>query len=213
MKTVRDIDAENAALLDMLNLPVGARVLEIGTGTGLFARAAALRGLNVTAVDVSNVMIDSARKKAKAEGISAPQDPHDGYCMTGTIDFQQKGFLSFDDTPNSFDAVVSSLALHHLPDVWKAEAVARIARALKPGGLFLLVDVVFDCEGGQLDEYLTRTIPESMNSEMKQKLYEHVKLEFSTFCWIMQAILERAGLQVQKSEKFGMFGHLYMSAK
>ena len=213
MKTVRDIDGENLDLLDRLRLPVGARILEIGTGTGLFARAAAKRGLNVVAVDVSDAMIDAARRKAQEEGISTPQDPHDGYCMTGTIDFRQEGFLSFDDTPESFDAVVSSLALHHLPDVWKAEAVVRIARALKPGGLFLLVDVVFDCKGGELDDYLAQTIPEEMNSLMKQKLYDHVKLEFSCFHWIMKGILEQAGLEIQEFEKFGMFGHLYKCVK
>ena len=41
-----------------------------------------------------------------------------------------------------FDLVVSALAVHHLPAAGKADLFARIASALRPGGTFVLGDVV-----------------------------------------------------------------------
>jgi ubiquinone/menaquinone biosynthesis C-methylase UbiE len=43
---------------------------------------------------------------------------------------------------NSFDVVVSTLAFHHLPLPTKEAAVCEIARVLRPGGAFFLVDLV-----------------------------------------------------------------------
>ena len=51
--------------------------------------------------------------------------------------------LSFAYQPNSYDLIVSEFTLHHLPDFWKAVALARIFAALKPGANFYLRDIVF----------------------------------------------------------------------
>ena len=51
MGAFRDIDGENRETLDLLAVAPGAAVLEIGCGTGRFARAAAAAGMVVTAVD------------------------------------------------------------------------------------------------------------------------------------------------------------------
>jgi tRNA (cmo5U34)-methyltransferase len=48
-----------------------------------------------------------------------------------------------DPLPNDhFDLIVSALALHHLPASEKALLFARIASSLRPGGVFVLGDVV-----------------------------------------------------------------------
>ena len=44
--------------------------------------------------------------------------------------------------PGPFDLVVSALAVHHLEGVQKAALFARVAEALRPGGRFVLADVV-----------------------------------------------------------------------
>src|ERR671934_161255 len=56
---------------------------------------------------------------------------------------QSAGLLSFSYRPESYDLIVSEFTLHHLPDFWKAVAMARIFVALKPGAIFYLRDIVY----------------------------------------------------------------------
>lgn len=203
MRTVRNVASENNRLLDLLRqngaLHRQARLLEIGTGTGAFARSAPPFCQEVLAVDVSKVMLEYAKKKSAEFKIT-------------NIRYENAGFLSFDNS-EPFDAVVSSLALHHINDVWKAEAVKRIYNSLRPNGIFLLVDVLFDCEGGELDHYLQNNIPADMNEVMKKDLYEHVATESSTLRWIMDGIIEHAGFKILQFEKFDVMPHLYLCQK
>ncbi|MDU6750012.1 MAG: methyltransferase domain-containing protein, partial [Bradyrhizobium sp.] len=53
------------------------------------------------------------------------------------------GLLSFAYEANSYDLIASEFTLHHLPDFWKAVALARIYGALKPGAQFFLRDIVY----------------------------------------------------------------------
>ncbi|MEN6408062.1 MAG: class I SAM-dependent methyltransferase [Thermoguttaceae bacterium] len=180
----RDLAAEDATILDSLALPNGSHVLEMGTGTGHFAIAAAQRGLRVTAVDVSPAMLQYAQQRAKSKELVA-------------ITFRHAGFLTFAAAPATFDAAVSMAVLHHLPDLWKAVALANIRRALKPGGLFLLGDVVFSSKQPdprwQFDAYV-----EAMPRAMRENACGHLVKEFSTLDWIMEGLLTRAGFQIQR---------------
>ncbi|NLS94398.1 MAG: class I SAM-dependent methyltransferase [Planctomycetaceae bacterium] len=183
MGEFRDLPAEDAAILDTLALAKGARILEIGTGTGHFARAAAKAGYCVTALDVSTAMLQYAEDRAKADG------------LTG-LEFRHAGFLTLSAAPSTFDAAVSVAVLHHLPDLWKAVALANIHRALKPGGRFLLCDVVFSSKGRdprvQFDAFLN-TVPQSMRDGASC----HVAKEYSTLDWIMEGLLTRAGFSIE----------------
>jgi SAM-dependent methyltransferase len=60
--------AWRAALLDALPAP-GARVLDVGAGTGSLSLLAAELGYRVTALDLSEGMLDRAREKAAARGL------------------------------------------------------------------------------------------------------------------------------------------------
>ena len=204
MREVRDVDGENRRLLDILGengaLGPEASLLEIGTGTGALARAAAREAGSVLAVDVSDAMLRYAKSMAEKEGLS-------------NIRFENAGFLSFDNS-RPFDAIVSSLALHHINDVWKAEALSRVARALRPGGVFLLVDVVFDCQGGELDEYVKRSYTvDKIGERMLADLHGHIAKESSTLRWIMDGIITRAGLNIADFVPFGPIAHLYVCRK
>jgi len=75
----------------------------------------------VVATDVSEKMLAYALKKSKGQQIE-------------NIEFKNAGFLNLDVAPQPFDAVVSQLALHHLPDFWKSVAVHNIFKVLKNGG-------------------------------------------------------------------------------
>jgi putative AdoMet-dependent methyltransferase len=183
MGEFRNLAAEDAAILDLVSLPAGSHILEIGTGTGHFALAAARAGHHVTAADVSPPMLRYAEDRAKAEGVAG-------------IQFCHGGFLTFDAAPGTFDAAVSVAVLHHLPDLWKAVALRKIRCALRPGGRFVLRDVVFFTLDGdprpQFDPFLA-----AMPPSMRDRAAGHIADEFSTLDWIMEGLLTRAGFTVE----------------
>ena len=134
------------------------------------------------AIDVSSIMLQYAQKVAKARKLSA--------------EFVYGGFL----TPllhQTYDGVVSVVALHHLPDLWKAVALDNIRQSMKTGGRFVLRDVVFTFEPGQhakaFDGFVN-ACPKTMSAETNR----HIAKEYSTLDWIMDGLLERAGFKIEK---------------
>jgi ubiquinone/menaquinone biosynthesis C-methylase UbiE len=190
MGSFRDVDAENRGMLEALALPSGARVLEIGCGTGRFARAALAAGLKATAIDVSPIMLDYVAAKAREEGLSEPE-------------LQHSGFLTMDFPAGRFDAVVSGAALHHLPDAWKLAGIRNIAKALKAKGQFILRDVVFSLKNGEEPGTCFERMINSFNEKVRPNAIGHVKKEFSTYDWIMEGLLERGGFEILTKNEVG----------
>jgi putative AdoMet-dependent methyltransferase len=93
-------------ILGFLGLSADDVVLEIGTGTGSFARAAGRKCREVIALDVSGAMLTYAAGRAHKEGID-------------NIVFRQAGFLTYEHEGEPLAGAVSQLTLHHLPDTWK----------------------------------------------------------------------------------------------
>jgi ubiquinone/menaquinone biosynthesis C-methylase UbiE len=121
--TMREQTVELAALRP------GDRVLEVGCGTGEVALRARLRvgpTGQVSGVDPSADMIAVARRKAGENGREIDY-------RVGAIEA-----LPFQDA--SFDVVLSSLMMHHLPDDLKRAGLAEVRRVLAPGGRLLIVD-------------------------------------------------------------------------
>ena len=98
----------------MLGVQPGWSVADIGCGTGVMACEAAVMGAEVDAIDISPAMLAMAKMRARDRKVA--------------IRTQPAGMLSFAYQPNSYDLIVSEYALHHLPDFWKAVALARIYR-------------------------------------------------------------------------------------
>jgi len=96
--------------------PAPARVLEVGCGRGLLARAIVRSGYDVVAID--------------------PDAP------TGEL-FQAVSLEEFAST-DAFDVVVASRALHHIPDL--PDALGKIARLLRPAGRLILDEHACDRE-------------------------------------------------------------------
>jgi SAM-dependent methyltransferase len=105
-----------------------------------------------------------------------------------------------DFPPASFDAAVSGAALHHLPDAWKLVALRNVARALKPGGQFLLRDVVFVLDDGEPPESCFERFASSLPT-MRVAAARHVAREFSTYDWIMEGLLSRAGFTILSANR------------
>lgn len=183
---------EELALLASLGV-VGpdSCVVDFGAGTGQFTMAAAAQYRRVVAVDVSPVML--ARVRAK---ISEAQ--------VGNVEIVQAGFLSYAHRDGAADAVYSRLALHHLPDFWKAMAVARIADMLQPGGVFRLSDVVYSFNAQEADARIQSWISSATATDVESgwtqaELAEHVREEHSTFSWLLEPMIERAGFDISEA--------------
>lgn len=187
----RDVEAENAAILKRLQLSKDATLIEIGTGTGAFSVQAASEVKFVHALDVSEAMLEATSRCAKSQGVSNLQVHHSGF-----LSYQHEGVLA--------DAVVTSLALHHLPDFWKAIALERIHQMLKPGGQLYLVDVVLE------QEEAVSNIQSFINSQaekggdfLREDAEGHFRDEFSTYDWVMEGLLTRAKFEVRTKESLG----------
>jgi putative AdoMet-dependent methyltransferase len=187
MATFRDVETENRGILETLALPPKSCVLEIGCGTGRFARAAAAAGHQVAAIDVSPVMLEYVVQKAAEEGLTNLETKH-------------AGFLTMDLPADHFDAVVSVVCLHHLPDFWKLAALENVCRTLKPGGQLFLSDVVFSVASGEYAAELEGFVS-SVSEQIRPGAAQHVAEEYSTLDWIMEGLLQRAGFEILSAEQ------------
>lgn len=176
----RESTTRARATLKMLGVKPGWRIADIGCGSGILACEAAKMGAMVDAIDISPAMLKLTEVHAADLGV--------------TLNTQTTGFLSFDYAPGSFDLIVSEYALHHLPDFWKAVALTRVFNALKPGGQFLLRDVVFNCTPDGVErtvEQWTDFIVKN-HSFSREDVAIHMRDEHSTFGWVIEGLLKAA---------------------
>ncbi|HEV2770538.1 MAG TPA: methyltransferase domain-containing protein [Solirubrobacteraceae bacterium] len=102
------------ALLDAAAVVHGARVLDVGCGTGIVTAAAAARGARATGADVAEGMLAVARER------------HPG------LEFVVADAEALPFSAGAFEAVVAGLVVNHLPAPQRA--VTEFARVLAPGG-------------------------------------------------------------------------------
>jgi len=115
-------------LLNASGLQPGQRVLDVGCGTGYFARMLAqVPDTEVVGIDASPEMLGYANRH--------PRKPANSRFELGAAEA-----LSYPDA--SFDVVVSSLFMHHVPPDLQANVVREMRRVLKkPGGRLLVAEV------------------------------------------------------------------------
>jgi SAM-dependent methyltransferase len=172
--------SEDVTELQALGIGASSTVVDLGAGTGTFAEAIAPHVQRVIAVDVSEAMVARMRERG--------------------IEAVQAGFLTYEHKGDSADAVTTRNALHHLPDFWKALALSRIAQTLRPGGVLLLRDIFFSFAPGEARTCIQRWIDSAPTDPTRgwtsAQLAEHVRTEHSTFTWLLEPMLERAGFEV-----------------
>lgn len=106
----------------------GSHVLDVGCGTGLVARSLVDGGLEVTGIDISKKMIDLAKHRV-------PE---------ATFEIGDMTALEFGD--ESFDGIVSTYAIFHVPRTEHFKLFLDFHRFLKKGG-FLLFSIGVRPEG------------------------------------------------------------------
>jgi ubiquinone/menaquinone biosynthesis C-methylase UbiE len=179
--------AEDLDVLRQHGLGPESTLVDLGAGVGTFALAVAPHCRHVTAVDVSPAMVDVLRRRVDASGLDNVAVVH-------------AGFLSYEHADEPVDVVYTRNALHQLPDFWKAIALDRIRSLLRPAGLLRLRDLVFDFDPGEADEripaWTAGGVTDPAVGWTPDELAEHVRIEFSTYRWLFEPMLERCGFEI-----------------
>lgn len=180
------------ALLTELGLGPDTTLVDLGCGTGVFAEAAARTGARIIAVDVSPTMVRSARARLDAAGDETTGDKR--------VRVVEAGLLTYRHGGEPVDIVYSRNVLHQLPDLWKATALDRMRGLLRPGGLLRLHDLVFDVEPAELDTtveaWMAGAAEDPALGYTAEDFATHLRTEYSTYTWLLEPMLERAGFEV-----------------
>ena len=186
--------AEDLAVLAAHGLDATSTVVDLGAGTGRFALAAARRFGQVTAVDISGAMLGFLRVRAAAAAVA-------------NLACVQAGFLSYQHAGSPADAVYTRNALHQLPDFWKAVALDRIGRMLRPGGVLRLHDLIYDFQPSQAEEVFGRWLDGAADDPARgytsADFAEHIRTEHSTFRWLLEPMLAATGFEIVTSDFSG----------
>lgn len=186
----RDYQQSAEHIMSALGIGPDHAVIDMGCGTGAFVLHAAPRCRIIHAVDVSATMLRYLKEKAMGLGIR-------------NIAYHQAGFLTYEHTDEPADTVVSVAVLHHLPDFWKLVGLTRVADMLKPGGRMCLFDIVFPFSAreheAELDRWISAT-ETNLGAEFADEVATHIRDEYSTYDWIIEGMLERAGFSIDEQK-------------
>ncbi|MCH6159714.1 class I SAM-dependent methyltransferase [Streptomyces marispadix] len=137
----RDFNGHYHPLL-LKQVPDGARTaLDVGCGTGGFARLLARHGLDVDGVDRDAGVIEAARAAGSASGTDAGPDPGRGPRRnpepgTGPSPRFRQADVRADQLPDGHYDFISCIAsLHHMP----FDTVLTLRKALAPGGVLAVL--------------------------------------------------------------------------
>jgi ubiquinone/menaquinone biosynthesis C-methylase UbiE len=183
--------AQDLAALAAQGLDANSVVVDLGAGTGQFALAAARCFGAVTAADVSPAMVAALRERAAEAGLA-------------NLTCVQAGFLSYTHPGPPADGVYTRNALHQIPDFFKALALDRIARMLRPGGVLRLRDLIYDFGPAEapavFQGWFDRAAADRAAGYTADDYAEHIRTEFSTYRWLLEPMLAAAGFEIVSAD-------------
>jgi ubiquinone/menaquinone biosynthesis C-methylase UbiE len=151
-------------------LPENAHVLDLGSGSGVpVAKYLANAGLNVTGIDISDIMIQMARR-------NVPQAKFINMDMNN---------INFPD--NAFDGIISVFALFHVPKKNHFSIFKRFHSLLKTNGILLINTGISESEG--VSNFFG--VPMFWSNHKPEKTLNYVKK--AGFSIIFEGILQRVG--------------------
>jgi ubiquinone/menaquinone biosynthesis C-methylase UbiE len=130
-------------LCDTADLRAGWRVLDVATGTGNAAIAAARHGCIAVGVDYVRLLLDRGRARAAAEGLE--------------VEFVEGDAERLPFADETFDAVTSVFGTMFAPD--HAQAANELLRVTKPGGTIALASWTPDSFVGDMFRVVARHVP------------------------------------------------------
>ncbi len=133
--------------------PMNGRVLELGAGQGRNALTLAEMGLQVTAIDISQVGVDFMNAKAQELGLTH---------------FRAEVKDASENIEGEFDMIVSTYMLHHLSKENALKLVAKIKERTKSGGLNVIATFTAEGDFAQSPNAVNMFYP---NLGEMQKLY------------------------------------------
>jgi ubiquinone/menaquinone biosynthesis C-methylase UbiE len=133
------------------------KILEIGPGPGYLSIEIAKRGnFRITGLDISETMIEIAKRNAQEAGV--------------TVEFRVGDAADMPFHDNTFDFVISSGSLHH----WEkpVKVFNEIYRVLKTDGKALIVDLRRDASKEEIDKITKKTASLIMRWGIKHSVEE-----------------------------------------
>ena len=130
-------------LIEALDVRSTERVLDVATGSGNAALAAARRGCEVVGVDYVPALLERARRRAEAEGL--------------TIDFQDGDAEALPFADGAFDVVSSVFGSMFAPD--QEKTASELARVVRSGGRIGIVAHTPDGFIGNLFKVIGKHVP------------------------------------------------------
>lgn len=106
-----------------------AHILDVATGTGDFAIQLndSLHPEHITGIDLSQGMLDEARRKVKGKGLE------------NTISFEQGDCMALQMQDNTFDAVTVAFGVRNFEHL--QQGYQEMARVLRPGGMLCVLEL------------------------------------------------------------------------
>jgi SAM-dependent methyltransferase len=180
--------AEDLVILRSYGVGARSTVVDLGAGTGRFVATIAPHVGRVIAVDVSAPMLERLQQRL------------DAVVGTAEVEVVRSGLLRYEHQGEPADAVHCRNVLHQLPDAFKALALHRIAQMLRPGGVLRLRDLVYDTIPDRFAEHLegwfAGAVDDPAVGYTAEDLAQHVRTEHSTFTWLLEPMLLRAGFEI-----------------
>jgi phosphatidylethanolamine/phosphatidyl-N-methylethanolamine N-methyltransferase len=161
----------------LLKLFSGARLLEVGVGTGLSLPMCA-RNVDFTGIDLSQKMLDRARARVEALGM---KNVHLMKMDATTLDFPD----------NSFDRVLAAYFISTVPD--PVRVIQEMKRVCRPGGYLVFLNHFHS------DNAAIRVFEKAL-SPLFYRLGFKTDLDLSS-------LMETSGLEIERLENIDFLGH------
>jgi cyclopropane-fatty-acyl-phospholipid synthase len=178
LSLVQAQDQKYQAIVNWLQVKAGDQLLEIGCGWGGFAEAATRLGAHVTGLTLSSEQLAFAKTRLQDQNLAQQADLR---------------FQDYRDCKGQFDGIASIEMFEAVGEQYWGDYFAAVAKRLKPGGRAGIQVITID--ESLFDRYRKST------DFIQQYIFPGGMLPSKT---VFRQRAEQAGLQVVRSEEFGL---------